>query len=228
MEPEQSVSGHRSHVRESRVSWCGCDHQLQLELRRRWHVDVSQPNLHLRLRWDLHRDAHRDAVRWADRDRAALDHGDGAIGGFERLWRVNRLGGSEPARRRVHWFQRLDHGRQKRPQHEAGSPVSLRRAGSPTIGRLLKKNGAIGLPNAPSTPGRIAITWYATVRHHRIVVARGSAALRAGASARVAIKLTSAGRALLTRSRAVKIAISGSFRSGATDVTAVRTLTLRR
>ncbi len=104
----------------------------------------------------------------------------------------------------------------------------LASSGSPTIGRLLKKNGAIGLLNAPSTPGRIAITWHATVRHHRIVVARGSAALRAGASARVAIKLTSAGRALLTKSRVVKIAISGSFHSGATDVTAMRTLTLRR
>ena len=99
---------------------------------------------------------------------------------------------------------------------------------SPKIGALLSRNGVSSTLSAPHSSGHIAITWYATVRHHRMVVARGSAALRAGFSARVTIKLTATGRALLTRSKTLRITVSDTFRSGSLKATAVRTLTVRR
>ncbi len=102
-------------------------------------------------------------------------------------------------------------------------------AGSATkIGRLLKKKGVSTVLKASRASGHLTIAWYATVRHHRLVVARGAATLRRGSRARLAIKLTAAGHALLARSKTVKITISASFHSGATSVTAARKLTLRR
>ena len=98
----------------------------------------------------------------------------------------------------------------------------------PRIGALLRKNGVISKLSAPHSSGHLAITWYATVRHHKIVVARGSAGLRAGFSARIAVRLTAAGRALLTKSRTVTITISDSLRSGGVKKTDVRTLKAKR
>ena len=96
------------------------------------------------------------------------------------------------------------------------------------IGGLLKKNGASSMLRAATASGRITITWYAVVRHHRIVIARGTAALRAHAKAKLAIKLTSTGHALLAKSRVLTITVSGSFRSGTVHLTSVRKTTLRR
>ncbi len=91
---------------------------------------------------------------------------------------------------------------------------ALASSASLKIGGLLKKNGVSSMLRAATASGHITITWYAVVRHHRIVIARGTAALRAHAKARLAIKLTAAGHALLAKSRVLTITVSGSFRSG--------------
>ena len=108
----------------------------------------------------------------------------------------------------------------------------LRRALLPSrsatkIPTLLRKGGATVAVSSSNTSGRITITWYATVRHHRIVVARGSANVRSGVAAHVVIRLTAAGRALLHSSRVLRVTVSGVYTSGTSRVTAPRTITLR-
>lgn len=105
---------------------------------------------------------------------------------------------------------------------------ALASGGAPRIGTLIKRNGESSVLKASGASGHIAITWYATVRHHRIVVARGSAALKADGHTRLAIHLTAAGRRLLASSKSEKITISGTFRSTAGSTSALRTLTLKR
>jgi hypothetical protein len=82
--------------------------------------------------------------------------------------------------------------------------------------------------SAAPAAGRLVITWYAAVHHHRTVIARGSAALQTEARARITVKLTAAGRKLLAKAKLVRITTSGDIHLGATEVTGVRTSTLRR
>ena len=98
----------------------------------------------------------------------------------------------------------------------------------PKIGALLKKNGMSSTLRAASASGHITITWYAVVRHRKIVIALGTTAVRAHAKARIAIKLTRTGHALLAKSRGLSITISNSFRSGAVHLTHLKKATLKR
>jgi PKD repeat protein len=100
--------------------------------------------------------------------------------------------------------------------------------GSNKITTLLRTGASISAVNSPSASGAITITWYAVVAHHRVLVARGAATVRPGATAHVAVKLTTAGRALLRRSKTVRITASGSYDFGSSSVTGTRTITLSR
>jgi PKD repeat protein len=100
--------------------------------------------------------------------------------------------------------------------------------GSNKITTLLRTGASTSAVNSPSVSGAITITWYAAVAHHRVVVARGVATVRSGTTAHVTVKLTVAGRALLRRSKTVRITASGSYDFGSSSVTGTRTITLRR
>lgn len=93
---------------------------------------------------------------------------------------------------------------------------------------LLRRDGSTSMLSAARTGGRIAVTWYAVVRHHRVVVARGAQELRAGAPAHVRVRLTRAGRLLLARSRRIRVRVLASFRSGRSSAGVSRMLTLVR
>ena len=69
------------------------------------------------------------------------------------------------------------------------------------IASLLSNNGTRSTVSYGGTTGRIVITWNGTVKHRNIVVARGAQTVRSGGTARVTIKLTAAGRALLAKSK---------------------------
>jgi PKD repeat protein len=100
--------------------------------------------------------------------------------------------------------------------------------GSNKIATLLRTGASTSAVNLPSVSGAITITWYAAVAHHRVLVARGTATVRSGITAHVAVKLTVAGRALLRRSKTLRITASGSYDFGSSSVTGTRTITLRR
>lgn len=95
------------------------------------------------------------------------------------------------------------------------------------IAGLLAKNGTTITVAGATESGRLVVTWYATVKHHRIVVARGSKAVAAGAADQVVIRLTAAGRALLRRSRSLRITIVAIYTSASPKVTSTKTITLR-
>ena len=76
--------------------------------------------------------------------------------------------------------------------------------------------------------GRLVITWYATVKHKKVVIARGAQTVSAGVAAHMSIRLTAAGRALLKSLPSVKVSVVGRYQFGASSITSSRTLTLRR
>ena len=80
--------------------------------------------------------------------------------------------------------------------------------------------------------GKVTISWYrpASAHHARVLVARGSGTLRAGAGA-LAIKLTAKGRRLLRGAHQMRLSGRGTFVEGGgagTRVTAKRTFTVTR
>jgi hypothetical protein len=99
-----------------------------------------------------------------------------------------------------------------------------------TIGSLLRGNGIATTLIASPASGRVVLTWYATVKHHAVVIASGSWAAVVAVAPHATIKLTRAGRTLLTKSRRVTVSARTSFRSSvsAAVITTSRTLTLRR
>jgi hypothetical protein len=96
------------------------------------------------------------------------------------------------------------------------------------IASLLSNNGTRSTVSYGGATGRIVITWHGTVKHRKIVVARGAQTVRSGGTAHVTIKLTAAGRALLAKSRTIKITVVGRFTWGSSSVTSSRTLTIKR
>jgi PKD repeat protein len=96
-----------------------------------------------------------------------------------------------------------------------------------TIRKLLRSGAAGSAPFKPSVSGQISITWYVTVKHHKIVVARGSDAGTAGVVARVEVRLTAAGRRLLKRSHRLKVTIVGVYLYGTGTIRVTRRITLR-
>ncbi len=96
------------------------------------------------------------------------------------------------------------------------------------ITTLLKKGAVTSVVSSPNVTGTIRVTWYATVKHHKVVVARGSATVHSGVAAHVVVKLTAAGRALLRKSRTLRITVSGVYLSGGLSVTLTKTMTLKR
>jgi PKD repeat protein len=99
-----------------------------------------------------------------------------------------------------------------------------------TIGSLLHGNGIATTLIASPASGRVVLTWYATVKHHAVVIASGSWTSVVAVAPHVRIKLTRAGRALLARSRRVTVSVHTSFRSSVSSmvITTRRTLTLKR
>ena len=94
---------------------------------------------------------------------------------------------------------------------------------------LLARNGTTLTVSHATASGRIVITWYATVKHRRTVVARGSQAVTSGATAHVVVRLTGAGRRLLAKvTRSIRITIVSSYSWAGPKVTASRTLTIKR
>ena len=96
------------------------------------------------------------------------------------------------------------------------------------IAGLLSNNGTRSTVTYGGATGRLVITWHGTVKHRKIVVARGSQTVRSGGIAHITIRLTAAGRTLLAQSKTSKITVVGRFRWGSSSVTSSRTLTIKR
>jgi hypothetical protein len=101
-------------------------------------------------------------------------------------------------------------------------------AGQLRITTLLKRNVTTTTVRSAKVSGKLVITWYATVKHHKVVVARGAQTVSANVTAHVSIKLTAAGRALLKKAKTLRVTVVGTYAFGTSHIRATRTLTLRR
>lgn len=101
-------------------------------------------------------------------------------------------------------------------------------SGQLLIPTLIKKGVTTTTVKSAVVSGRLVITWYATVKHRKVVVARGAKTVSAGVTAHISIRLTAAGRALLKRSRTVRVTVVGRYAFGTSSITSTRKLTLRR
>jgi PKD repeat protein len=96
------------------------------------------------------------------------------------------------------------------------------------IPSLLRKNSVTTTVKSAVVSGKLVITWYATVKHRRVVIARGTRTVAAGVTAHISIRLTAAGRALLRKSKSVRVTVVGRYAFGTSSITSSRTLTLKR
>ena len=101
-------------------------------------------------------------------------------------------------------------------------------AGQLRIPSLLKNNGITTKVRSAAVTGKLVITWYATIKHRRVVVARGAQTVASRVTAHISMKLTAAGRALLQKSKSLKITAVGSYVFGTKRIRSSRTLTLRQ
>lgn len=78
------------------------------------------------------------------------------------------------------------------------------------IPALLKNHGYRFAFTAPSA-GKLVVSWYATIKHKQVLVAKASTTIRGAGKAIVKVTLTGAGRKLLKKSSHVALTADGTF-----------------
>jgi hypothetical protein len=101
------------------------------------------------------------------------------------------------------------------------------------IGQLLEHDG-YSMSVQAQAPGRTVVSWYQFLKHRpgatlRTLVATGKATARQPGTLRIALKLTSGGRRLLTRTDRLTLTASGTFTpTTSRSLTAMRTFQIGR
>ena len=96
------------------------------------------------------------------------------------------------------------------------------------IASLITKKAITTTVTSAGVSGRLVITWYATVKHKKVVMPAGLQTVLQVAAAHMSIRLTAAGRALLKKSASVMVSVVGRYQFGASSITSSRTLTFKR
>ena len=106
---------------------------------------------------------------------------------------------------------------------------SIQAADSSTrIGSLLRRNGSSTMLAAPRISGQLVVSWSVTLHHRTVVIATSTGYVLAGVTPNLTLRLTHAGRVLLSRQRRIKVSALATFRTAGGSSSARRRLTLTR